>query len=322
MTNRHVYIIVAAAFALALTTVGCALLQAPAEPTPTTVPPTSAPENTEAPTAAPTDTAEPSERVCGRSEAAVVLVLLIDSSLAEDGGVLRAARLVEADFPGRQVTSLTIPRALLAADEVQDPGTLEDVYRSGANDSDDEPVQAGSRAVADAVAARLDVATDHYVTVDFTELAGIIDAVGGVDVEIEQEFDATEFGLPHFMPGTMHMEGELAVAYATTRTDSGRWSGLHRQTEVLRALHEQALQPSIVPQLPDLIRRFSDAVTTDLTVDAGLRYACLAREVEVDEVTFVGVDQDLVSELPDGALDPDLDQVRELLEEAFTTVEP
>lgn len=322
MSNRRVHIIVAAALALALTTVGCALWQTPAEPTATPVPPTAAPEDTEAPTAAPTDTAEPGERVCGRSEAAVVLVLLIDSSLAEDGGVLRAARLVEADFPGREVTSLTVPRALLVEESEEDPPTLEEVYRQAASENEGEPVQAGSRAVAEALSAELGVESDHYVTVDFSELAGIIDAVGGVDVEIGQEFDATEYGLPHFMPGTMHMEGELAVAYAITRTDTGRWSGLRRQTEVLRALREQALQPSIVPQLPDLIRRFSDAVTTDLTIDAGLRYACLAREVEVDEVVFVGIDHDMVSELPDGALDPDLDQVRELLEEAFTTVEP
>ncbi len=42
----------------------------------------------------------------------------------------------------------------------------------------------------------------------------------------------------------------------------------------------------------------------------------------MEEVTFRGIDESMVSERQDGALEPEMDQVAELLADTFTTYGP
>ncbi|MEW6567710.1 MAG: hypothetical protein AB1449_06010 [Chloroflexota bacterium] len=108
--------------------------------------------------------------------------------------------------------------------------------------------------------------------------------------------------------------------WARTATDlQGSWAGLSRQPQVLKALKDRALTPEILPRIPDLIDQFRDAVVTDLSVQQGMDFACLAEEVEPGAVSFAGVGVELVTEQADGSLLPQTEGVRELLEGTFIT---
>lgn len=268
---------------------------------------------------APTDIPA-AQAVCGQSEPMTVLVLLTKEAEPEGARQLLALRLVEVDFPGRAVISVFFPRELVvtAADLPGGQARLEEVFRQAMLATQDDVAAATSR-VAQALYDTFGVESQHYITIDLSGLARTIDAAGGVDVQIQQEYDATAVGLPHFQPGRMHMDGWLALSYSTATSLEARWDGLRRQTEVLKALKDQVLTPSILLRLPDMMREFQGTVVTDLSLEQGTDFVCLAGEITVDQVTFLGVEAELVRGQPDGDLLPELPAIRELLDPIFLT---
>ncbi len=261
------------------------------------------------------------DTVCGQSEPMLVLVLLTQREHLEPSRQALALRLVKVDFVNRTVASVYFPKELrVTIDSLGDVGfrdiRLDEVYRLGMELQNDDLLLATSL-VAQALSDTFGVQPDHYFTLDLTRLAEMIDAVGGVDVQILSEYDATAIGLPHFQVGEMHMPGELALAYAAAASADARWDGLERQTRVLKALGDKALSPTILPQIPELIETFRVAVTTDLSIQQGLDLACLAGQVSSEQVTFNGVDSDLVRTEPDGSLAPHVEEIISLLIETF-----
>ncbi len=57
---------------------------------------------------------------------------------------------------------------------------------------------------------------DYYVRMNFTGFETIIDAIGGIDVDVEEEFTVTGGGY-HFNKGINHMSGIEALAFARER---------------------------------------------------------------------------------------------------------
>lgn len=261
------------------------------------------------------------ESVCGHTEPLTVLVLLTGRSVTVTSRQALALRFVKADFVDRSVASVYFPKELqLTIQALEDLGfrdmRLEEIFRIGMEIQEDDP-RLATNLIAQALYDTFGVLPDHYLTLDLTRLAALIDAVGGVDVQVLSEYDATPYHLPHFYPGEMHMQGELALAFSAAASPDARWDGLERQTQVLKALGERFLSPDILPQAPALIEEFRDVVITDLSLQQGLDLACLAEQVSDEQVTFTGVDRDLVSTDPDGSLAPDVEGVMRLLVEIF-----
>jgi len=193
---------------------------------------------------------------------------------------------------------------------------LDEIYRVGL-DVQDNNVAAATNLVAQALYDTFGVRPDYYVTLDLDQFTNLIDAVGGVDVEIMAEYNATDAGLGYFHPGVLHMTGELALAFSEATTPLARWDGFERQTQVLKGLREAALEPSNLLNAPELIQSFRQAVTTDLSPELGMDLICLAEAVAMDQITFYGVDDTYVVPNMDGSLAPRGERVAELLLEAF-----
>lgn len=115
------------------------------------------------------------------------------------------------------------------------------------------------------------------------------------------------------------MDGWLSLSYSSATSAAARSDGLHRQTEVLKALKDQVLTPSILLRMPDMMREFRGTVVTDLSLEQGTNFVCLAGDLTADQVTFLGVDAELVREQPNGDLLPELPAIRELLDPIFLT---
>jgi anionic cell wall polymer biosynthesis LytR-Cps2A-Psr (LCP) family protein len=266
------------------------------------------------------------EPVCGHTDPVLVLVLLTQRSPIEPSRRVLAIRLVKADFVNRKVASVFFPIELkLPVRGFEELGInearLDEVYRNGMEMYADAPVAAATL-IAQALYDNFDTLPNHYFILDLSRMAGMIDAVGGVDVQILSEYDGTAYGLPHYLPGETHMAGETALAFATAVDTGSRWTGLNRQTQVLRALRDKVLSPSILTQAPEFIEQFRGAVFTDLSVELGLDLACLAEETPAEGVLFSGVGADVVSTEFDGTLLPDVNAIKILLVDAFGGLSP
>jgi hypothetical protein len=65
-------------------------------------------------------------------------------------------------------------------------------------------------------------------------------------------------------PGQIHMDGDLALWYARSRSKSNDFDRGRRQQEVLRTIFAKALQTDTFSKIPQLYNDFSSTIITDL----------------------------------------------------------
>jgi LCP family protein required for cell wall assembly len=128
------------------------------------------------------------------------------------------------------------------------------------------------------------VPVDHYLEIDFAGFADLVDALGGVTVELEEPIDDDKSHLD-IDAGVHRLYGEQALALARTRHGIGDGSDLGRiglQQKLVRALLEQVEQADLLAD-PVRLYQVADAATSGLTADTGLdslaELAAFARSV-------------------------------------------
>jgi len=124
------------------------------------------------------------------------------------------------------------------------------------------------------------VEVDHVVRLDFAGFRALVDAVGGVDVDvpkliIDYEFPTEDGGIitVQFEPGKQHMDGERALQYARTRHQDDDYQRAARQQQVIDALVKKLASPLSIPYWPRVLRAFNTHADTDLSALDLLRIA-------------------------------------------------
>ncbi|CAL2073373.1 LCP family protein [Streptomyces sp. Adlamb9] len=115
------------------------------------------------------------------------------------------------------------------------------------------------------------VRMDHFVEIDFSGFAKLVDALGGVDVTTTQSIDDDKSHL-HLAAGAHHLDGKQALALARTRHGIGDGSDLGRiglQQLLVKALLERISGTNLLTD-PAKLYTVADAVTKSLTTDTGL----------------------------------------------------
>lgn len=115
------------------------------------------------------------------------------------------------------------------------------------------------------------VRVDHFVEMDFDGFAAVVDALGGLPVDLPQPLEDpfADLDLP---AGHQVVNGRDALALARTRHAVGDGSDIARmghQQMVMSAVLDRASERKVLTR-PTRLYRFLDAVTGALTVDPGL----------------------------------------------------
>lgn len=149
---------------------------------------------------------------------------------------------------------------------------------------------------------------DYNVEVDFEGFKDIVDAVGGIDVELNSGevgylSGYSSSGKKHnstpisgLSVGTNHLDGEAALAYAriryvatdTQRDDFGR---TQRQRVVIQKIF-QKVKDQPWTDLLSIYNSVADAMLTDMTNDQILSLALTAYNLGVDEIDEYRVPED------------------------------
>ncbi|WP_399140043.1 LCP family protein [Streptomyces sp. NBUA17] len=115
------------------------------------------------------------------------------------------------------------------------------------------------------------VRMDHYVEIDFSGFAKLVDALGGVTVTTDVDIDDDRSHL-HLDAGTHHLDGAEALGLARTRYGLQGGSDLARielQHTLVKALLEQVSTTDLLTD-PARLYQVADAATGSLTTDTGL----------------------------------------------------
>ncbi|CAI8869426.1 MULTISPECIES: LCP family protein [Bacillus] len=134
----------------------------------------------------------------------------------------------------------------------------------------------GEKMALDTVENFLEVPVDHYVKIDFKGFKGIVDAVGGITVDVpfnfEERSDIDYYKLIQFKQGQQELNGEEALAYVRMRKQdpNGDYGRAARQRQVLAAVVHKLNSASTVFKIKDLAEVVGKYVKTDIPVSDGL----------------------------------------------------
>lgn len=131
----------------------------------------------------------------------------------------------------------------------------------------------------------LGIEINYTVRVNFSSLVNLVDAMGGIDVEIPEGLEVDTFyanGTEGVKAGWNHLEGERALAFARERHayQDGDNQRIRNQQQVMRALIDKIISPELLFRYPALMDAVSVAFETNMPADqikSFLRYELLRR---------------------------------------------
>lgn len=197
----------------------------------------------------------------------------LEGSFGDFGGE-RADVIILMQVAGDSLQLLSIPRDL----RVDIPG-------QGVNKINAAFAFGGPDLLVETVAQETGIPIDHYMEVDFGGFAGIVDALGGIELEFPHPARDAKSGLSVEEAGTQVVDGATALAYARSRSyeelrdgewvsgDGGDIARTGRQREVLLEIMSKASSVSGMVRSPAVLAE----VTGNLTVDPGSTPADLIR---------------------------------------------
>jgi LCP family protein required for cell wall assembly len=219
-----------------------------------------------------------------------------------------ALMLVHFAKGNTRIDAVQIPRdTVLDLPKCADTGS--GTFAGGPNQMINAALDGGPACSVRAVETLSDVRIDHFVQLDFEGFASMVDALGGVNVCLDEAMvdkDA-KLDLP---AGKQKIKGKDALALARTRKAVGDGSDIGRlghQQVVMSSIINQARSTSVLTR-PDKLFKFVNALTKSITVDEGISsipaltgLAKRARAVPDSGITFVT--------MPNGAAPSDPNRV-------------
>ncbi|HRA46744.1 MAG TPA: LCP family protein [Thermomicrobiales bacterium] len=145
------------------------------------------------------------------------------------------------------------------------------------------------------VSTFLDVPIDHYVLVDFNGFEDLVDALGGITVDVPAEFTAVNNMT--FEPGKQEMNGKQALTYARHRGDNeGDFGRIQRQQTIIRALIAQTGGLDIVSSFNEFLPAIGGNFRTDLSLEQMIDMARTYRSIcGEDAITLLSLDGEIAT---------------------------
>jgi LCP family protein required for cell wall assembly len=146
-------------------------------------------------------------------------------------------------------------------------GPLRDAYTM-------DDIRPGIVATAQAIGYSLDIPIHDYVLVDMQGFLELIDALGGVTVNVTKQIPmpGNVPGAPTqypdtIGPGVIHMDGSTALGYVRSRHADSDYQRTRRQRDLLAALAQQISLTDIISRYGDVVGAIGGTLRTSLTPD-------------------------------------------------------
>ena len=144
----------------------------------------------------------------------------------------------------------------------------------------------GHKLTESTVEGLLGVDVEHYIMINTKSFQKIIDAIGGIDIDVEKRmyyedpWDDDGGLVINLRPGMQHMDGKTAMTYVRFRDEEGDIGRIKRQQKFMKACMEKITSPAIIPKLPTVIKEVMSSVKTDLSFRQLLEFAGALKEAQ------------------------------------------
>lgn len=167
----------------------------------------------------------------------------------------------------------------------------------------------------------LGIPIHNYVSVYFDGFSKLIDAIGGIDIDVPTAIRDSFTGWS-FNTGMQHMDGKRALQYARSRYSTSDFSRGRRQQMVILAAVDKILSAGMLTRLPAILPAVAQSFRSDMSIQDLLAFASLGYKIDRSAITTAQVNEKLVSSwtAPGGAavLLPNIPQIRTMVQQAMT----
>lgn len=190
-----------------------------------------------------------------------VLILGIDERPTEEPPFRSDTMILSAFNPRRrEVALMSIPRDLWMAIPGQGNNRINTAYFYG-----------GPTLAKQAVAVNFGVPLHYYVKVNFDGFTQIVDAMGGISLNVpealhDENYPTLDYGVMtiDIPAGEQQMDGATALIYARSRYSTNDFDRGRRQQEIINAIRNKLATPTTWPKAPAIFAAARAAVTTDI----------------------------------------------------------
>ena len=188
-----------------------------------------------------------------------IVVLGVDERPSE-GDVGRSDTLfvVMFDQKSKKISLLSVPRDT----RVRIPGygwdKINHAYAYGGRELTQKTVE-----------ELLGIRIDNYVMVDFSGFKGLVDAIGGIDINVEKDmyyFDDWDGFKIDLKKGMQHMDGATAIQYVRYRDEEGDIGRIRRQQHFIMAVYDKITSADMLLHVPGLTKQLTTMVKTNLPI--------------------------------------------------------
>ncbi|MBM3180403.1 MAG: hypothetical protein FJZ86_08615 [Chloroflexi bacterium] len=258
--------------------------------------------------------------VCGGPD--IMNILVVGADTRRDNyiyGLADAIRILRVDFVTPKVSILEFPRDLWVeiphiSDNLngQNHEKLNQAYLYGQPGFRywDNP-SGGAGLLSLTLNLNFGAQIDHYIVVNMRTFVNIVNAVGGITVNIPDIEASNNTGL---LIGDHDLDGEEALKVVRNR-QGGTFERADNQNLVLCALREKITKPKVITQIPGLIESFEDNVLTDFTPEQFAQLACLGTKLPPQNIVFASFPVELFK--PTREFDPVFDKRIYILDADF-----
>jgi LCP family protein required for cell wall assembly len=139
---------------------------------------------------------------------------------------------------------------------------------------------------------------DYWVGVDFKAFRDVVNALGGVRVNVPTTLDdpyfpageSTGMMRVHFDVGWQQFDGERALEYARSRETTSDFDRSRRQQLVMLAVRQRVFSLNAIPRMLSLLGALQDNVRTNLRPGDMQQLADLAGKIKEQDIRRVAID--------------------------------
>ncbi|NLY76916.1 MAG: LCP family protein [Tissierellia bacterium] len=139
----------------------------------------------------------------------------------------------------------------------------------------------------------LKVDLEYYVTVDYQAVSEIVDAIGGVEIEVPQRMRYKDLAakpplIIDLQPGLQTLTGAKSLEFLRFRSyPDGDLGRIAAQQYFLKEFIKQALTPKNIIKIPKMIKTYFDYVDTNIPLSAALKVVPSLDNISMDNLNVV-----------------------------------
>ncbi|QLG42362.1 LCP family protein [Paenibacillus sp. E222] len=136
----------------------------------------------------------------------------------------------------------------------------------------------------------LGIPIQHYVYTDFVGFMALVDAVDGIDIDVEKDMYYTSKADKHMYDidlkkGLQHMDGKTALQYVRFRHDAtSDFTRTERQRIFMTELAKKMQSTTSLFKIPEILEAVAPYIETDLSPTQMLKLASLGFDINVNEI--------------------------------------